>query len=59
MSEQNEPEEGGLGGLLGKAKGFLTDERIDTLADKLKDIAPDSLDAKIDALAEKAKDAND
>ena len=49
---------GGLGGLVGKAKDFLTDEKIDTIAEKVKSVAPDSVDAHVDTLAEKAKDAN-
>jgi len=51
--------EGGLGDLVGKAKEFLTDERIDQVADAIKGVAPDSVDQHVDALAEKAKDAND
>jgi len=42
-----------------KAKDLATDERIDTVADKLKGLAPDSLDSKIDAAASKAKELND
>lgn len=49
----------GLGGLLDKAKEFLTDDRIDDVAEKIKGIAPDSVDGHVDALAEKAKKAND
>ena len=49
---------GGLGGLVGKAKDFLTDEKIDTIAEKIKSVAPDSVDHHVDTLAEKAKDAN-
>ena len=50
--------EGGLGDLVGKAKDFLTDERIDQVADAIKGVAPDSVDKHVDTLAEKAKDAN-
>jgi len=42
-----------------KAKELASDERIDAVAGKLKDLAPDSLDAKIDAVADKAKNLND
>ena len=49
---------GGLGDLVGKAKEFLTDDKIDTLAEKIKSVAPDSVDQHVDTLAEKAKDAN-
>jgi hypothetical protein len=49
----------GLGGLVDKAKGFLTDDKIDEVAEKIKSVAPDSVDAHVDTLAEKAKEAND
>jgi hypothetical protein len=49
----------GLGGLVDKAKGFLTDDKIDEVAEKIKGVAPDSVDAHVDSLAEKAKKAND
>ncbi len=49
----------GLGSLLGKAKEFLTDDKIDDVAEKIKSVAPDSVDGHVDALAEKAKEAND
>ena len=49
---------GGLGDLAGKAKEFLTDDKIDALAEKVKSVAPDSVDKHVEALAEKAKDAN-
>lgn len=49
----------GLGGLVDKAKGFLTDDKIDEVAEKIKGIAPDSVDGHVDTLAEKAKEAND
>lgn len=49
----------GLGGLVDKAKGFLTDEKIDEVAEKIKAVAPDSVDGHVDSLAEKAKEAND
>ncbi|KRC35718.1 MULTISPECIES: hypothetical protein [Oerskovia] len=49
----------GLGGLLDKAKEFLTDDRIDDVAEKIKGIAPDSVDGHVDTLAEKAKEVND
>ncbi|MBD7949833.1 MULTISPECIES: hypothetical protein [Oerskovia] len=49
----------GLGGLVDKAKGFLTDDKIDEVAEKIKGIAPDSVDVHVDTLAEKAKEAND
>ena len=54
----NEAKEG-LGGLVDKAKGFLTDDKIDEVAEKIKGIAPDSVDVHVDTLAEKAKEAND
>lgn len=53
-----ESSKGGLGDFVGKAKDFLTDEKIDTVAEKIKAVAPDSVDKHIDTLAEKAKDAN-
>lgn len=56
MSEESK---GGLGDLVGKAKDFLTDDKIDAVADKIKSVTPDSIDEKVDALAEKAKQAND
>jgi hypothetical protein len=56
MSEESK---GGLGGFVDKAKDFLTDDNIDDLAEKIKSVAPDSVDSKVEALAEKAKDAND
>ncbi len=59
MSEQTPKDEGGLGGLVGKAKEFLTDDRIDDVAEKIKSVAPDSVDKHVDTLAEKAKEAND
>ena len=49
----------GLGGLVDKAKGFLTDDKIDEVADKIKGFTPDSVDGHVDTLAEKAKEAND
>ncbi|MET4222938.1 hypothetical protein ACWFNS_08785 [Oerskovia enterophila] len=49
----------GLGGLLDKAKEFLTDDRIDDVAEKIKGIAPDSVDGHVDTLAAKAKEVND
>jgi len=42
-----------------KAKEFMTDERIDEVAGKIKSVAPDSVDQHVDTLAEKAKKAND
>ena len=59
MSEQTPKDRGGLGDLLGKAKEFMTDERIDEVAGKIKSVAPDSVDQHVDTLAEKAKKAND
>ncbi|MGB2557983.1 MULTISPECIES: hypothetical protein [Cellulosimicrobium] len=71
MSEQTPKDRGGLGDLLGKAKEFMTeeridkakefvtDERIDEVAGKIKSVAPDSVDRHVDTLAEKAKKAND
>ncbi|MFD4991869.1 hypothetical protein ACFWH7_12260 [Cellulosimicrobium cellulans] len=59
MSQQTPKDEGGLGDLLGKAKEFLTDDRIDDVAEKIKSVAPDSVDQHVDTLAEKAKEAND
>jgi len=59
MSQQAPKNEGGLGDLLGKAKEFLTDERIDDVAEKIKAVAPDSVDQQVDTLAAKAKEAND
>lgn len=53
-----ENSKGGLGDLVGKAKEFLTDEKIDTIAEKVKSVAPDSVDKHVDTLADKAKDAN-
>lgn len=53
-----EDSKGGLGDLAGKAKEFLTDDKIDAIAEKVKSVAPDSVDKHVDALAEKAKDAN-
>ncbi len=58
MSE-NTNAEGGLGGLVDKAKGLLSDDVIDTVAEKVKAITPDSIDAKVDMVADKAKGLND
>lgn len=55
MSEEHK---GGLGDLIGKAKGFLTDENIDTAAEKIKSVAPDSIDSAVDTVAEQAKKLN-
>lgn len=59
MSEQTPKGEGGLGDLVGKAKEFLTDDRIDQVADKIKEFTPDSVDQHVDTVAGKAKEAND
>lgn len=56
MSEQGK---GGLGEFAARTKEFLTDDKIDSVADAIKSVAPDSVDAKVDQLAEKAKKAND
>lgn len=58
MTDKARKDEGGLGDLVGKAKEFLTDERIDQVAGAIKGVAPDSVDKHVDALADKAKDAN-
>ncbi|WP_435735807.1 hypothetical protein V5D56_13425 [Cellulosimicrobium sp. PMB13] len=58
MTEQDPKKEGGLGDLLGQAKEFLTDERIDQVAGAIKGVAPDSVDKHVDTLADKAKQAN-
>ncbi|WP_265522840.1 hypothetical protein [Oerskovia flava] len=58
MSESTQGNDG-LGGMLGKAKDFLTDDRIDDIAEKIKSVAPDSVDEHVDTLAEKAKEHND
>ncbi|RXR24769.1 hypothetical protein EQW78_07505 [Oerskovia turbata] len=49
----------GLGGLVDKAKGFLTDDKIDEVAGTIKGFTPDTVDGHVDTLAEKAKEAND
>lgn len=54
-----EPNKSGLDGLVDKAKEFLTDERIDDLADKAQGVAPDSIDPHIETIADKAKEFND
>jgi len=59
MTENGPADKGGLGDLVGKAKEFLTDDRIDEIADKIKDVAPDSVDKHVDTLAEQAKKIND
>lgn len=51
-------DKGGLGDIVGKAKEYLTDDNIDAVVDKIKAVAPDSIDKHVDALAEKAKEAN-
>lgn len=58
MADEKKTGDSGVGDLVGKAKEFLTDERIDEVADKIKKVAPDSVDKHVDTLAEKAKDAN-
>ncbi len=44
--------------LAAQAKEVATDDKIDAVAAKLKDVAPDSIDSKIDAVADKAKGLN-
>lgn len=46
-------------GLIGKAKEFLSDERIDGIANAIKDKTPDSIDGVVDQVAGKAKVMND
>ncbi len=45
--------------LADKAKHLATDEQIDSVAEKVKGLTPDSIDGKIDAASEKLKDLND
>ncbi len=47
------------GGLLAKAKALLSDERIDSVANAIKDKTPDNIDAMIDKVATKGKQLND
>ncbi|MGC5166373.1 hypothetical protein [Luteimicrobium sp. DT211] len=49
----------GLGGLVDKAKELATDDKIDGTAEKLKGLAPDSVDGYVDKAAEQAKRLND
>ncbi|GII98994.1 hypothetical protein CLV28_1635 [Sediminihabitans luteus] len=49
----------GLGGLADKAKGLMSDEQVDQVAEQIKDKAPDQVDGGVDALAEQAKKIND
>lgn len=59
MSDKTDGGLGGLGDLVGKAKDFLTDDKIDAVVEKIKSVAPDSIDGHVDSLADKAKQAND
>ena len=45
--------------LIDKAKGLLTDDRIDSLADSIKVKTPDNIDKIVDNVAGKAKTMND
>ncbi|AEG44418.1 hypothetical protein [Isoptericola variabilis] len=61
----------GLGDMLDKAKGLATpeniekvkslatDENVDTVADKIKEFAPDRVDGLVDKAADQAKRLND
>ncbi len=44
--------------LIDKAKGLLTDERIDSVADSIKAKTPDNIDKVVDNVADKAKTMN-
>ncbi|WP_037366604.1 hypothetical protein [Nakamurella lactea] len=46
------------GGLVDKAKEFLTDDKIDSAAEAIKDKTPDQVDSVVDNVADKAKDWN-
>jgi len=49
----------GIEGLLDKAKEFLTDDNVDSAAEKIKGLTPDSVDSFVDKAAEQAKKLND
>lgn len=49
----------GIDDIVNKAKAALPDERIDQVADAIKKVTPDEVDAKVDSLAEQAKKLND
>ena len=47
------------GGLMDKAKEFLSDANIENLAEKVKGFTPDSVDGLVDKAADKAEELND
>ncbi|MFC8733826.1 hypothetical protein ACFT5B_15350 [Luteimicrobium sp. NPDC057192] len=48
----------GIEGLLDKAKEFMTDENVESAAEKIKGLTPDSVDSFVDKAAEQAKKLN-
>lgn len=48
----------GLDDIVNQAKDMLTDERIDQVAQAIKDKTPDNVDSIVDQVAEKGKDLN-
>lgn len=46
-------------GFMDRAKELLSDENVEKLAEKIKSVAPDSVDEMVDKLADKAQKAND
>jgi hypothetical protein len=51
-------EAGGASSMIDKAKGMLSDERIDQIAGQIKDKTPDNVDSIIDTVAAKGKEFN-
>lgn len=49
----------GIDDIVAKAKAALPDERVDQVADAVKNVTDDNLDAKVDQVAEQAKRLND
>lgn len=49
----------GLAGLVDKAKEYLSDDKVDELAEKIKGLTPDSVDQYVDKAADQAKKYND
>ena len=44
--------------MIDKAKGMLSDERIDQIAGQIKDKTPDNVDSIVDTVAAKGKEFN-
>lgn len=51
-------EAGEASSMIDKAKGMLSDERIDQIAGQIKDKTPDNVDSIVDTVAAKGKEFN-